>query len=215
MRLRRQEPRGFRRRGPSPGLPHAREHCRNSPHRRPDLSSDPRQFHRVRRRLIVARLGERDAGILGRDVQVEVEHRLVSLLAIVLAQEDPVGMQRRRLRLGQPLRDLHQMREHARADVHQVAGVLLGDDQQIAAADRVDVHESEDLAVLIDLGGRQRALEDAREGIVVVIGAEQPDSRSGRGARRDSGGDGRDREQRQRGEGEALPHRVGTGSTPV
>ncbi len=102
-------------------------------HRRPYLRRDPRQLRRVGRRLVVAGLGERDAGISRGHMQVEVEHRLVGFLAVVLAQEDAVGVQRRRLRLGQPLRDLDQMREHARADVHQVARMLLGDDQQIAA----------------------------------------------------------------------------------
>jgi len=145
-------------------------------------------------------------------MQVEMKHRLPRRLAAVGADEDAGGVERRRLRLGDTLRHLHQMGEHVRRNIHQIAVMPGRDHQQVAGRQRMDVHEGEHLAVLIDLHRLQPPVEDLGEGIVGIMAVESR-RRIGRGARRDRRRRRDGREQRQRGERRA-DHRVGAGSSP-
>ncbi len=108
-----------------------------------------------------------DKSIIGSawdDVQVGVEDRLESNLAVGKEQVDALCRHRRvPERLGQPLSDGHHPRSVVRIQVHEVACVLLRNHQEVSRGDRLDVHERRDSIILVDAARWQVTIDNGAE----------------------------------------------------
>jgi hypothetical protein len=106
----------------------------------------------------------------GDDVEVDVGDGLAGGFAVGLEEVDAVGAEDLGLDLGDALGDGEDLGEEVVGEVPDGVEVLLGDDEDVAGHDGADVHEGENVVVLVDLGGGDFAGDDVAEDAVFVHG---------------------------------------------
>ena len=96
-------------------------------------------------------------------MQMKVENRLVAFLAVGLQQGQSGWIEGILHRLSHPLRRAHGSRRFVRRQIKQRLGVTLDGHQSMARIDLPEIHEGQGLLILIHLGSRDFAGDQATE----------------------------------------------------
>ena len=110
------------------------------------------------------------AGVAGDEVEVDVEDGLAGDFAIELQEGEAVALEAGLEEGGHVLNGGHHASEFFGGQMEEVGGVELGDDEGVAAAERINIQEGVSVLVLIDLVGGDFATDNLAENAVAIGG---------------------------------------------